>query len=61
MKKQLFLQQLQQQAAKQSILNENRLLPKQLDFATAVVGNYPWQVLIIVSGLTATVLKLINK
>ena len=56
MKNQDFLHQLQQQAAKQAVLQEKRLLPKQFDFASALVGNYPWQVLIIVSGLTAFLL-----
>jgi hypothetical protein len=53
MNKQLFLQQLQQQAAKQAVLQQHRFLPKQLDVATALIGNYPWQVLAIISGLTA--------
>lgn len=57
MKKSDFLNQLQKQAAKQAVLQEKRLLPKQFDFISAFVGNYPWQVLIIVSLLTAAVLS----
>jgi hypothetical protein len=60
MKQQVFLQQLQQQAAKQALLNQKRFLPKQLDFVSALVGNYPWQVLIIVSGLTAVILEVLK-
>lgn len=60
MKNQAFLHQLQHLAAKQAVLNEKRFLPKQLDIVSALVGNYPWQVLIIVSGLTAFLLEIVK-
>jgi hypothetical protein len=54
-----FLDQLQLQAKKQAKLHETRLLPRQLDSITSFVGNYPWQVLLALSGITALVIELL--
>ncbi len=54
MKESEFINQLQNQAAKQAILQKKRLLPRQFDFFSALIGNYPWQVLLIVSLITAS-------
>ena len=48
-----FIIQLEKEAQKQAILHENRLLPRQLDWLTTMVGNYAWQVILILSLLTA--------
>ena len=48
-----FLQSLQQQAALQSKLSTTRVLPSQLDHFTTFVGNYPWQTILVLSGLSA--------
>ena len=48
-----FIIQLEKEAQKQAILHENRLLPRQLDWLTTTVGNYAWQVILILSFLTA--------
>ena len=48
-----FLKQLQVQAKKQAQLEKRRILPKKLDWFGSLVGNYPWQVILTVSGLTA--------
>jgi hypothetical protein len=49
----IFLQQLQQQAKLQSKLNKTRLFPKQVDPLTSLIGNYSWQFLLVLSGITA--------
>lgn len=50
-----FLDQLEQEAQKQSHLAQTRLLPRQLDWLTSLVGTYPWQTLLVASGVTAAV------
>lgn len=54
-----FLEQLQQQAQKQAVLHEKRVFPRQLDWLTSLVGNYPWQILLVVSLLTALVIEFV--
>lgn len=53
-----FLSQLKLEAKKQAKLHENRLLPRQLDGVTSLIGTYPWQALLLLSGMTALVLEL---
>jgi hypothetical protein len=48
-----FLQKLTKTAQWQSQLQRERLLPVELDALTSLIGNYPWQTLLIISGLTA--------
>lgn len=48
-----FLKQLQKEASLQSQLYSNRLLPEQLDRFTSVVGRYPWQSILLTSGIVA--------
>lgn len=43
MKEKDFISVLQDQAKKQSRLHEERLLPKNVDWLTSMIGNYPWQ------------------
>jgi len=57
---QVFLQQLQHQAEKQSKLHDIRFIPSQLDTITSLIGRYPWQVILALSGLSALVLKVIT-
>lgn len=52
-----FLAQLQSQAQKQAVLHEKRILPRQLDGITSFIGNYPWQVIGVLSLLTALTLS----
>lgn len=60
MHKQAFLAQLQQQAEKQAKLHHARFLPKSVDGLTSIIGRYPWQVLVVSSGVTAIVLEVIR-
>ncbi len=53
-----FLVKLQHQASLQAPLNEHRWLPKQIDPVTSFIGNYPWQTLLIISGVTALLMRL---
>jgi hypothetical protein len=55
-----FITTLQQEAKKQSSLNQTRVFPQSLDPLTALVGNYPWQTVFILSGLTAVFLEIIG-
>jgi len=53
-----FLRLLERQAAKQAVLENNRVLPRQLDGFTAFVGTHAWQVLAGVSFATALLLRI---
>lgn len=55
-----FVSRLQAEAAVQSRLHRQRLLPSQLDRVTSFVGNYPWQVLFVLSGLTAVLIEVLT-
>lgn len=59
MKQADFLAQLESQAKKQAVLHERRLIPRQLDWFTSLVGNYPWQTLTIFSLVTAVVIEVL--
>jgi hypothetical protein len=48
-----FLIELEKQAELQSKIYRKRLLPARLDFLTAFIGNYPWQILLFLSGVTS--------
>lgn len=48
-----FLQKLQAQAKEQSKLVGSSIIPKQLDWLTSLIGQYPWQFLLIISGISA--------
>ena len=54
-----FIKQLQEQAQKQAQLHQKRLLPRQLDVITSFIGNYPWQVILVLSGITALMIELL--
>lgn len=56
-----FIHKLQLQAKKQSGLYRQQFLPKQMDFVTALVGNYPWQILFLASLITAFLLEFFKK
>jgi hypothetical protein len=53
-----FITTLQREAKRQSSLNQTRFFPQSLDPFTALVGNYPWQILLVLSGITAIVVEL---
>jgi uncharacterized protein YlaN (UPF0358 family) len=57
---QQFLEQLQRQAEKQAKLHHLRFIPPQLDNLTSLVGRYPWQVMLVLSALTAIVLEVVT-
>lgn len=61
MQRDTFLERLQSQAAKQAVLNKERIFPSQLDGLTSFIGNYPWQTLIVVSILSALCLELVMR
>lgn len=48
-----FLKSLQTEAALQAKLEAQRLLPSSLDAVTSFIGRYPWQVLLVASGILA--------
>lgn len=52
-----FLVKLQAEAKLQARLHEQRILPHQVDWLTSLIGRYPWQVLLVASGLTAVVVE----
>lgn len=58
---QKFLEKLQEEARLQAKLNTRRFLPQQLDTLTSFVGNYPWQVILTASGLTALAIELMTR
>lgn len=58
MKQNNFIKQLENEAKKQAVLHENRVLPRQLDVLTAFIGNYPWQVIVGLALITAFLLAI---
>ncbi len=56
-----FITKLQQEAKLQARLNEERLLPRQLDPLTSVIGNYAWQVLMALSFISALALEIFKR
>lgn len=54
-----FLAKLQQEAEIQAQLQSHRLLPTQLDGLTSFIGRYSWQVILVLSGLSALVLGIV--
>lgn len=56
-----FVKRLQQEAAKQALLQKHRVLPAGLDTLTALVGNYPWQSLVVAAVISALVLEFLLK
>lgn len=55
-----FVARLQAEAALQSQLHKRRFLPSQLDWLTSLIGNYPWQVMLLLSGVTAGLLEVLH-
>lgn len=55
MKDQDFISLLQDQAQKQSMLNTRRILPKKMDAITSFIGNYSWQVILVISLVGAMI------
>jgi hypothetical protein len=53
-----FLALLQQQAAKQAQLETNRFIPSTFDGITSLIGRYPWQIMTVLSGVTALLVTL---
>lgn len=53
-----LLLKLQSEARLQSKLYTNRLLPEQLDTFTSLIGRYPWQSLVLASGILAVGVEL---
>ena len=53
-----FLSTLQAEASLQSQLYSHRLLPSQLDQFTSLIGRYPWQSILLTSGLLAVGVEL---
>lgn len=55
-----FLVKLQEEAALQSKLQLNRWLPEELDAITSTIGKYPWQVILVLSGVTSLLIELMG-
>jgi hypothetical protein len=60
MKTRQFLDQLQAEAKFQAQLRNQPLLPRQLDPITSIIGNYPWQTIVLISGITALVIEVLR-
>ena len=58
MKDKDFVSVLQRQAKEQSRLHEERLLPKNVDWITSLIGNYPWQFILVLALIGAVVWEL---
>jgi hypothetical protein len=58
MKQKQFLDKLQAQAKLQSQIAQSSVMPHFLDRVNSLIGNYPWQFLLAVSGLSAFLLSL---
>jgi hypothetical protein len=57
MDNQEFLRKLEAEAAQQARLYQSRILPPQLDWLSSLIGRYPWQVMLVASGLTAAAIS----
>lgn len=56
-----FIAQLQAQAERQAQLEQRRLLPKHVDWLTGVVGNHPWQTLVVLATLSTLLMIAIHQ
>lgn len=52
-----FLAFLETEADFQAKLHQNRVLPRGLDAVSALIGKYPWQILLISSGISAVLFE----
>lgn len=55
-----FLQRLQHEAQLQAQLHQHRLLPRQIDWLTSLIGRYSLQTILLLSFLTAIMLEVIK-
>lgn len=53
-----FLQRLQREAALQATVTQRRWLPSSVDWLTAIVGRYSWQVCLVLSFISAILVQL---
>lgn len=58
---QKFLEKLQSEARLQAKLHARPFLPSQFDGMTSFIGRYPWQVLAVLSGLTAFGIEVLTR
>jgi hypothetical protein len=58
---QKFLSKLQAQAELQARLNTHRFFPSQMDEITSFIGRYPWQVVLVASGLTSLWIEVLTR
>jgi len=56
-----FLKQLQKHAELQSHLSMTRILPERADRLTTLVGNHPWQTLVMLATFSTIVMHFIRK
>lgn len=55
-----FLEKLKLEAQAQAKLEKTRFLPSELDVFTSFIGKHPWQVLVVISGLTSFALEIVK-
>lgn len=55
-----FLKKLESEAALQAKLERRQLLPRKLDRVTSFIGRYPWQVLLVLSGICSAAIEVIK-
>lgn len=50
---QQFLQRLQAQAKMQAGLQQSKILPPQIDELSSLIARHPWQIILLLAGLSA--------
>lgn len=55
-----FLSELQKEASIQKKLNQERIFPEYFDGLTSLIGNYPWQTLLLLSAVSTILLELLK-
>jgi len=55
-----FLDKLEKEASLQAKLSTTRIFPTQLDALTSFIGRYPWQFVLLVSGVTALFIEILR-
>jgi hypothetical protein len=56
-----FLALLQQEASYQAVLEQKRLLPRQLDGFARLVVRYPWQIVALAAAISAGLVEIGGK
>jgi len=58
---QQFLRKLQIQAQLQSTLSSSHILPKQTDWLLSLIGNHPWQTVVVLATISTLLMLSLGK